>query len=121
MLPKPISYTDYDGNKREEVFYFNLSKAELIKLSNSVPGGLASYLDRITNTNDEVEMSRLFYDLVEMSVGQKSDDGRRFIKTDEIRDAFMQSEAYSELLTEFLNDANAAAEFMSRVIPKMEG
>ena len=37
MLKKTIKYTDYDGNEREEDFYFNLSKAEIteMELSNS--------------------------------------------------------------------------------------
>lgn len=120
MYVKTIKYTDYNGVDREEEFCFNLSKAELIKLANSVPGGLATYLERIAKEKDDVEMSKTFYELLEMSVGVKSDDGKRFIKNNEIRDSFMQSEAYSELLMEFLHSDEAAAEFMNRVIPKVD-
>lgn len=120
MYSKVIKYTDYNGVEREETFCFNLSRAELIKLSNSVPGGLASYLERITKTQDNVEMSKIFYELLEMSVGVKSDDGKRFIKSKEITESFMQSEAYSELLMTFLNSDEEAADFMKRVIPQVE-
>ena len=32
MIKQTITYTDYNGNERTEEYWFNLSKAELLRL-----------------------------------------------------------------------------------------
>lgn len=118
MLVKTIKYEDYNGNEIEEKFYFNLSKAELIEMTNSVKGGLESYLTRIIESNDNPEIMNYFKEIIMKSIGRKSDDGKRFIKNQEIRDEFEQSEAYSELLWELFSDPQKSGEFVNHLIPK---
>lgn len=117
MLKKTISYTDYDGNARKEDFFFNLSKAELTEMQLSSEGGLEKKINRIVQTQDNKEIIALFKDIICKSYGIKSDDGKRFIKTPEITEAFIQTEAYSELFMELATDDKAAAEFINGIVP----
>ena len=117
MLKKTISYTDYDGVKREEDFYFNLSKAELTEMEMSTEGGLQKKIEKITKSQNGKEIIDLFKDIILRSYGEKSYDGRRFIKSKEISEAFSQTEAYTELFMELATDADAAGIFINGIIP----
>lgn len=118
MLKKRIKYTDYDGNEREEDFYFNLSKAELIELELTTEGGLEQMIQKITDTRDVPKLIELFKRLILMSYGEKSENGKRFIKSKELSDAFAQTEAYSELFMELATDDKAASEFVNGIVPQ---
>lgn len=117
MLKKTISYTDYDGNKREEDFYFNLNKAELAEMELSTTGGIQNYINRIVAAQDTATLVKIFKELILKAYGQKSLDGKRFIKNDELRDEFVQTEAYSTLFMELAFDDKAAAAFINGIIP----
>lgn len=118
MIKKTISYTDYDGNERKEDFYFNLSKPELIEMQTSEAGGLEKKIEKITQEQDVAKIIELMKEIIQKSYGVKSDDGKRFIKNQEVLDEFMQSEAYSELFMELATDANAASDFINGILPK---
>lgn len=118
MLKKTISYVDYDGNDRTEDFYFNLNKAEIVELELSTTGGLTKTLEKIVQEKDNKRIVEYFKDIILKAYGEKSADGRRFIKSQELRDAFEQTEAYAELFMELSSNAKAAAEFVSGVVPK---
>lgn len=118
MLKKRIKYTDYDGNEREEDFYFNLSKAELVELELTTEGGLEQMIQKITDTRDMPKLIELFKRLILMSYGEKSENGKRFIKSKELSDAFAQTEAYSELFMELATDDKAASEFINGIVPQ---
>ena len=117
MLKKTINYTDYNGADRSEDFYFNLNKAELTEMEMSHDGGLTGLIDKVVKEQNAKEIVRIFKDLVLKAYGVKSDDGKRFIKNDELRDAFAQTEAYSELFMELATDAEAAADFINGIVP----
>ena len=118
MLKKNIKYVDYDGNDRAEDFYFNLNKAEVIELQLGTVGGLTKTLEKIVQEKDTSRIIEYFKTIILKAYGQKSADGRRFIKSQELRDAFEQTEAYSELFMELASDAKMAAEFINGVLPK---
>ena len=118
MLRKTITYTDFNGNERTEDFYFNLTKAELTEMEMVTDGGLTNKLQRIVDTNDTKSMIDTFKDIICRSYGVKSEDGKRFVKNDEIRNAFVQSEAYSELFMELVTDPEASAAFVNGIIPQ---
>jgi hypothetical protein len=117
MLKKTITYTDYDGKERTEDFYFNLSKAEVAEMEMSTEGGFGTTLQKIVEEKDPKRIIEIFKDLLLKSCGEKSPDGRRFIKSQEIRDAFSQTEAYSELFMELATNADSAANFVNGIIP----
>lgn len=117
MYIKKITYTDYNGEQRTEPFYFNLNKGELIKLQLSKNGGYQAFLRRLLDTNDQAEIIKVFDQFIKDAYGVKSDDGKRFIKNQEVLDDFVQSEAYSELLTELISDEKAQLEFIQGLMP----
>lgn len=117
MLKKTITYTDYNGVERTEVFYFNLSKAEIMEMELGTTGGLTEMIQKVIATKDVPAIMKIFKDLVLRAYGEKSDDGKRFIKSDELREAFSQTEAYSDLFIELSIDPKKAAEFVNGIIP----
>lgn len=117
MLKKVITYEDYNGNSRTETFYFNLNKAELIELENGVTGGLTEMVHRISETQSTPEMMKIFKDIIFRSYGEKSDDGKRLIKSKELSEAFSQTDAYNVLFMELFSDADKVAEFIEGILP----
>lgn len=118
MIKKTISYTDFDGNPRTEDFYFNLTKAEVAEMELSTEGGLDKALNRIVAAKDNKRIVETFKSLVLKAYGEKSPDGRRFIKSQELRDSFEQTEAYSELFIELATNAEAGAAFINGIVPQ---
>jgi hypothetical protein len=117
MLKKTITYNDYNGTERTEDFYFNLSKAEIMEMEMGTSGGLAEMIQRIVAAQDAPAIIKIFKDLVLKAYGEKSADGKRFIKSEELAIAFSQTEAYSILFMELATDADAAAKFVNGIIP----
>lgn len=117
MLKKTVKYTDYNGVERTEDFYFNLSKAEVTEMELSVSGGFSKMLEEVVSTNDNARIVEIFKELVLKSYGEKSEDGRRFVKSKELSEAFSQTEAYSELFMELALDEKAAADFINGIMP----
>ena len=117
MLKKTITYTDYDGNERKEDFYFNLNKAEIMEMEMSTSGGMAEMLQKIVDSQDAPAIIKAFKELVLKSYGQKSPDGKRFIKNATLREEFEQTEAYSQIFMELATNAEEAAKFVNGIIP----
>lgn len=117
MLKKHIKYTDYNGVTREEDFYFNLTKAEIMEMEMGTTGGLTEKITRIVNTQDAPSIIKVFKEIILKAYGEKSDDGKRFIKSEELSNAFAQTEAYSELFMELAADSDAASKFVNGIIP----
>lgn len=113
-------YVDYNGNKRNETFYFNFTKAEIQDLEFRTPGGIQNYLTSIINTMDGQKIADFFKILIQKSYGIKDPEGRRFIKSQEIVDSFVQTEAYSDLYMQLATDDKAAAEFFNGIFPKAD-
>ena len=117
MITETIKYTDYNGDEREEKFMFNLSKAELMEMEMGTTGGLAERIQKIIEAQDAPEIIKIFKELVLKAYGEKSADGRRFIKSKELSEGFSQTEAYSQLFMKLATDADAAAKFIKGIVP----
>lgn len=121
MLKKNIKYTDYNGVERNEEFLFNLSKAELMEMEMSTQGGLAEMIQKVVDAQDAPAIIKVFKDIILKAYGEKSVDGKRFIKVNNegvpLSIAFSQTEAYSQLFMELATDAEAAANFIKGIIP----
>lgn len=118
MLKKTVTYVDFDGNERTEDLYFNLSKAELMEMQFNEAGGLETKLKTIMSKLDGKEMIQTFKELILNSYGEKSPDGKRFIKNKEIRDSFEQTEAYSQIFMELVLDPDKMGAFIRDIMPK---
>ena len=122
MYTKTIEYKDYNGEMRKEDFHFNLNQAELYELELSTHGGYDQWIMRIANTQDVPEMIKLFKGLIMMAYGEKGLDGKSFIKINpqtgrRLAEEFEQTAAYPVLFTELVSNAEAAAEFINKIIP----
>ena len=121
MIKKTVTYTDFNGNERTEDFYFNLTQVELAELDlgvSGVSGGLLGLLEKIVREKDQRQIVEYFKKIVLMSYGEKSVDGRRFVKSEEIRNCFAPTEAYSKIFMELAQDADAASAFVNGIMPK---
>ena len=118
MYAKEITYNDYNGVERKETFLFDLSEAEILEMELSTVGGFEQYVNKIINAQDTPQLVKLFKELILKAYGVKSDDGRRFIKNDKLREEFSQTPAYSKLFMELATDAQAAAEFVNKIVPE---
>lgn len=117
MLKKTITYENFNEETVTEDHYFHLSKADLIELEMSADEGMEARLTKISKSGSNREIFEEFKRLLLLSYGKRSEDGRRFIKTQEICDEFTSSEAFSTLLMELLEDENAAITFVRGIIP----
>ena len=117
MLKETIKYTDYNGVERTEDFWFHLSKAELMEWEMGTTGGLTEMIKRIVDAQDAPAIIKIFKELVLKAYGQKSPDGKRFIRSEERATEFSQTEAYSQLFMELATDADKAAAFVNGIMP----
>lgn len=117
MLKRTIKYENLDGEMVEKEFYFNLTKAELVEMemSNANGGGFEESMRRIVESNDGKAIMEEFEKIIMKTVGYR--DGDDFIKTEDYRNRFKNSGAYSELFIELVTDAEAGARFINAVIP----
>lgn len=118
MLMKTIKFEDWDGVEREETFYFNLSEAELMELELGTTGGFTKMMKTIVNKKDVPKLMATFKELILKSYGEKSLDGRRFVKSKELSEEFMQTPAYDSLFIELITNAKAASDFVNGIVPK---
>lgn len=118
MLKKTIKYTDFNDEEVEETFFFHLSQAELVELEMSHEGGLQESLQNIVAAQDGQAIIKEFKNIILTAYGQKSPDGRRFIKNQQLRDEFESSEAYSTLFMDLIMNVDSAIEFVQGIIPK---
>lgn len=117
MFKYEQKYTDYNGVERTDLLYFNLSKAELMEMELSTQAGVDEMIRMMIATNDNAKIVQLFKEMILKSYGIKSEDGKRFIKTKELRDQFEQSEAYSEFFIAMIaNEDNLQTKFINGVV-----
>ncbi len=117
MYVKEIEYTDFNGVARKEKFYFNLTKAEILDMELGKTGGLTEYVQKIIEAQDTPAIMALFKTLLLKAYGVKSDDGRRFIKNDQVREDFEQTQAFSDLYMMLALNDDEASNFINSIIP----
>jgi hypothetical protein len=117
MLKKTMTYETFDGTTVTEDFYFNLSKAELVELEIATPGGFTEMLTTIVKAKNGEEIVKVFKKVILMSVGLKSPDGKKFMKSQQIRDEFEGTGAYSDLFVALATNAEEGAQFVNGIMP----
>lgn len=115
MVKKKVKYVDFAGEEQEEVLYFNLTAPELLRLDVQFQGGLEAFIEKIDVKERPEEILELFETILKMSYGQKSEDNRRFIKSDELANEFFQSAAYAALFMQLISDQEVAVQFLSEL------
>lgn len=118
MLKRSITYTNFNDETVTEDFYFNFTNPELMEWSVEVDGGMGALLEKIIKENNQREILKHVKDIILRAYGEKSEDGRRFIKNDQLREEFSQSAAYVALYEELMTKENAASSFILAILPK---
>ena len=116
MLKKKIVFVDFDGKKRSDLLYFNLTEPELVRLDVSYKGGLEKFVKQLDPEERPEEVLELFETVIRTSYGEKSEDGRYFLKDPDTTTMFMQSAAYSALFMDLIQDGEVAAAFVNGLI-----
>ena len=117
MLKREIKVTDLEGVERVEICYFNLTKAEIMEMEMSYPGGLSGAIRDIVAAQKETELVKIFKNLILKAYGVKSTAGRYIEKSKALSERFSHTEAYSILFMELATDAEKAAEFINGITP----
>jgi hypothetical protein len=119
LLRKVIRYTNFNDEEVEEVFYFHLTKAELVEFQLSVNDeqGMYGHIERIVAEENRPELIKLFKSLLLMSYGKRSEDGRRFTKNPQVIEDFVSTGAYSAVLIDILSSTESALEFYRGILP----
>ncbi len=116
MLKKAIKYVDFDGKEQEETLYFNLNEPEVVRLDVEFPGGLEEYINNLDEKVNPQDILSLFEKVLRASHGEKSEDGRYFVKETKTVDLFYHSAAYGALFVELVSDADKAAAFFNALL-----
>lgn len=119
MLTKVIKFTDFNGVEKEETHFFHLSRSELTRMTMSEYGAMDERLKSIVDAKDTARIMDQFHDLIRLSYGVKTPDGR-FIKKDHgesLFDKFESSAAYDAFFMEILSNPSAAADFARGILP----
>lgn len=117
MVVEKIKYTDFNGLEREEEFMFNLTEAEITEMELTTDGGLSDSIKKIIAAQDTPQIIKVFKMLLLKSYGEKSADGRRFVKSDKLSEEFAQTNAYSQLFMKLATDDKAAVAFINGIMP----
>lgn len=118
MLKRDITYETFDGEMVTEPFYFNITQPELLEMEVAIEGGFGDFLQRIVKAEDQKALIEEFKKIILFSYGQKSEDGKRFVKSPELREEFEQSAAYAQLFMELATSDGFAVEFLQGIFPR---
>lgn len=118
MLKRSITYETFDGETVTEEFYFNMTKPELMEMASQGAESFQELTKKVIETQDRAQMIEQFKAFILMSYGEKSEDGRRFVKSEEISKAFTQTAAYPVLFMELATDADSAVAFITGIMPQ---
>lgn len=116
MHKETITYNDLNGVQRTEDFYFDLSKPEIVKMQASAKGGYDVQLRSIAAELNGAKIMEFFENFITKSYGEKSEDGRRFMKSEEISRSFMETPAYEVLFEKLVTNDKYAADFVNAVM-----
>ena len=118
MITREVTYIDYNGDEQTEKYYFDLTVPEMLELSFSSAGDIQSTLERLSNSRKVGEIFSIIQALIFKSVGVKSDDGKRFVKNEEVLNDFKQSRGYESFLMKMMQDTDYASKFIEQLIPQ---
>ena len=118
MLKQTITFDDLEGNPVTEDFYFHLNKAEALKAQAMFFGASAQRFEEALRKQDLLVPIKAVLDLFLMAYGEKSADGRAFIKNDTNREWFRNTNAYGELVESLATDTVKLEKFLIGVMPE---
>ena len=119
MISKTIKYTDYDGVGKVTTAWFNMSRADLLKLELNDSEGWADRVKRLISEQNIKEVIKTITAFIDDAYGVKTPDGG-FDKNPKHLEAFKQTDAYSELLFEFVEHPDRLADFVNGIVASVQ-
>ena len=119
MIKKTVKYEEFNGDMQEKKLYFNITKTEATEMSVSERGGLDKVLIKIRDAKDEKEIYKHFKRIMLKAYGEKSADGRRFNKSEQMRADFENSAAFDALMSDIMwrEDIESVTAFIEGIFP----
>ena len=115
MLKQRVKYEGFDGELIEEDLYFNLTRMDLIELNDRYESkDMAAYMDKIVKEKNIKELYKVLKDIVLIAYGVKSEDCKRFINNQTVKDEFAESLAFSQLIEDFHESPRPITKLMNR-------
>lgn len=118
MLKQTITFEDYNGDTVTETHYFNMTKVELIELELEYAGGFENTVKAMIDAKNNKDLFAAVKKLVLSAYGQKSADGKRFVKSPGLSEEFSQTAAFDKLMMDLGTDDEKAFAFIVGVMPK---
>jgi hypothetical protein len=119
MISKTIKYVDYNGVEKSGTYWFNMSRADLLKLELETEEGWADRVKKLISEQNVREVIKLITQFVDDAYGVKTPDGS-FKKSPELLEAFKQTDAYSELLWEFVERPDEFGDFINGIVSSVK-
>lgn len=111
MFKHEIEYKDFNGNERKEDFYFHLSLPEVTRLEAEIGTSLDKHIDELQKNKKIKDLLAFMEKIILNAYGQKTSDGKSFIKNKQLRDEFEYSQAYAELFEQLIMKPDLAKKF----------
>lgn len=122
MLKQTVKYESFDGELITEELYFNLTRMDLLELNDRYDGDdLAVYIEKIQEEKNVKALYTVLKDIVLMAYGVKSEDGKRFIRNDQVRKEFEESLAFAQLIEDFHETDHAMSDFVTGITRHIKG
>ncbi len=117
MQKLTVQFENFDGETVSEDLYFHLNIKELQDMEKwDVP--LTQRIAKLTKTEDGKEAFDLMRDIVEAAYGERSEDGKRFVKNPEVLKNFTEGLAYDEVILKFIDGTTDLSKFIEGLLPK---
>jgi hypothetical protein len=111
MFKHTVAYTDFNGTERKEDLYFHLSLPEVTRIEAEIGKPLNEYIQELTANQNMKDLLEFLEKMILNSYGQKTSDGKSFVKTKGLRDEFEYSQAYAEVFEQLLTNTDLARKF----------
>lgn len=121
MFERKFKFEGFDGKMYEDTWEFYLSKADLLEIQLGTFVGLDALMKRLIETKNGKEIMAIVKEIILKAVGHTSPDGRKFLRNDELREEFQQTDAYSQLFSELVTDPEKVLDFIFGAVPKEIG
>ena len=121
MFERTFKFEGFDGKMYEDTWGFYLSKADLLEIQLGTFVGLDALMKRLIETKNGKEIMAIVKEIILKAVGHTSPDGRKFLRNEELREEFLQTDAYSQLFEELVLNPDKALDFIIAAVPSEVG
>ena len=108
----------FDDEVTTHTLYFNLSRREVFELAKEY-NGVNAFQEYITNAQADENLFQIveFTDnIIGKAYGERQ--GERFVKSEQIKESFLNSPEYEELFDQLMDNPSLVREFYNGILPE---